>query len=80
MLKKTSDLEKRNIPHDDHCRWTAPSEASTVKMVATVVKVCFYIFIIAGASFEPQDILQTRTEFWVKLESPSIEVTSSLQH
>ena len=62
------------------CRWTAPSEASTVKVVATVVKVCFFILIIAGASFESQDVLQTMTEFWVKLESPSIEVTSSLQH
>ena len=40
------------------CRWTAPSEASTVKVVATVVKVCFYILFIAGASFESQDVLQ----------------------
>ena len=45
-VKKTAELEKRNIPDDDHCRWTAPSEASTVKMVATVVKVCFYILMM----------------------------------
>lgn len=59
-----SGLPSATVTHDSSSikktktfRWTAPSEASTVKVVATVVK--------------------TRTEFWVKLESPSIEVTAS---